>query len=135
MRRFEGWEPATICAVTAWDEAGRPAAWTMRPEPEWDGRERSLMLALDMWEAGLCRRCGEHLEQSADPDTDPDDPRSSQAWRAEDPTECFSCKVLARSERRAAPRGDDDEDASPWLIHTTQLVPKTPRAPGRRRPP
>lgn len=113
--------------MTVWTPDGRPAQWATETEPEWDHRQRSLMLALDMWEAGLCRRCHEHVELSTDPDTDPDSPWATRAWVAEDPTECFSCKALTRSERKWSDPKTDTEGQAAWLIHTTGLVSKTPR--------
>jgi hypothetical protein len=107
--------------VTAWHE-GAPAAWETTREPEWDQRQRSLVLAYQLWKAGLCRRCGEHLAHTTDPDTDAGDPGAHQAWVAEDPTECFNCAALVGSEKS---RQNDDNAA--WLIHTTALVTKRPR--------
>jgi hypothetical protein len=63
-RRFEGWEPKQTTRVTEWTPDGRPAVWVTEPEPEWNRRERSLMLALALWEGQLCRKCHEHLEQA-----------------------------------------------------------------------
>jgi hypothetical protein len=108
--------------VLEFDDAGRPVRWETTREPEWDTRERSLVLAYRHWQAGLCKRCGEHLEHATDPDTDPTDPGASQAWVAELPTECFSCSALVRSERTYK-----DDDNAPWLIHTNALVTKKPR--------
>lgn len=121
-KRFDGWEPREITTVVAYDEQGRPARWETVREPEWDKRQRSLVMAYRLWKAGLCRRCGEHLAHATDPDTDPSNPGASRAWVAEDPTECYSCAALHGSEKSRA-----DDDNSPWLIHTTALVRKKPR--------
>lgn len=121
-KRFDGWEPREITTVTGYDQQGRPSRWETVREPEWDKRQRSLVMAYRLWKAGLCRRCGEHLAHSTDPNTDPSNPGASQAWVAEDPTECFSCAALHDSEKKRA-----NDDNAPWLIHTTALVRKQPR--------
>lgn len=121
-KRFDGWEPREVTTVLGWDALGRPVRWETVREPEWDRRQRSLVMAYRLWRAGLCRRCGEHLVHSTDPDTDPSSPEATRAWVAEDPTECFSCAALHGSEKRRA----SDDNAS-WLIHTTALVHKQPR--------
>jgi hypothetical protein len=121
-KRFDGWEPREVTTVTAYDGQGRPARWETVRESEWDRRQRSLVLAYQLWRAGLCRRCNEHLAHSTDPDTDPDSPEARRAWVAEPPTECFSCAALTRSERER-----QEDDNAPWLIHTTALVTKTPQ--------
>jgi hypothetical protein len=108
--------------VTAWTADGRPAAWETTREPEWDKRQRSLVMAYRMWQATLCRRCGEDLALSTDPGTDPTNPGGHMAWVAEDPTECYSCAALHGSEKSRA-----EDDNAPWLIHTTALVRKQPR--------
>jgi hypothetical protein len=51
-KRLEGWEPVTC---HEYDEAGRLVS--SRPEPEWDELQRSWMLALGEYRAGLCP-CG-----------------------------------------------------------------------------
>lgn len=124
-RRFDGWTPREVTTVTAFDEQGRAVRWETVTEPEWDRRQRSLVMAYGMWEASLCRRCGEDLHHATDPNTDPDRPESTQAWVANDPDECFSCKALVRSEREWAK--DDETGQSGWLIHTTELATKRPR--------
>lgn len=121
-KRFDGWEPREATVVTAYDEQDRPARWETTREPEWDKRQRSLVLAYRLWQAGCCRRCHEHLAVATDPDTDPSNPAASRAWVAELPTECYSCAALTGSEKANA-----QADNAPWLIHTTALVTKTPR--------
>lgn len=120
-KRFDGWEPREVTTVTGWDEQGRPARWETVREPEWDRRQRSLVLAYQLWRAGLCRRCGEHLTVATDPDTEPGNPQASRAWVAEPPTECFSCAALHHSEHERA-----KDPNAPWLIHTNALVTKKP---------
>lgn len=61
-RRLLGWEPTT---TYAYDDAGRMIA--SRPEPEWDDAERSKMLALDLYEAGI-GPCGHHHAETTDPE-------------------------------------------------------------------
>lgn len=126
MRRLSGWEPKQTSTVTAWDEQGRPTQWTTVTEPEWDRRERSLMLALNHYEAGLCRRCGQHLAHAMDPNTDPDNPEASQRWIADGPDECHSCKSLVRAERQL---GDEEggQDRLAYTVYVPALVAVKPR--------
>ena len=48
MKRFTGWEPAT---VYEYDDAGRLVA--SQPEVEWDDTERAWMLALEEYRSDL----------------------------------------------------------------------------------
>ena len=128
MKRFEGWEPAEVTTVTAFDDQGRPAKWVTRREAEWDRGERAWMLGLDYYEATLCRKCGHALHESTDPEHDPDNPAASHRYQAEDPTECFACKTLMRSEKKWA---KDNPDLAPALIHTAVLIERPKR--GRQR--
>lgn len=82
------------------------------------------MLALAMWEAGLCRKCGEHLAETTDPSTDPDNPAVTREWVADGPDECFSCKAMHRAETRFA---KESPDVAPYVIWAPALVAKVPR--------
>jgi len=124
LKRFEGWEPRTITKVTRYDKRGRPAVWETRTEREWDPRERSLILALGFWEAGLCRKCGEHLDATTDPANDQDNPATSYGWAADGPDECFACKALHRAEER---RHKEAPDVGPYEIWSPVLLGKKPR--------
>lgn len=97
-----------------------------RREPEWDDKQRLWMLALAFYEAGLCQRCGHHLEDSTDPNS---------VWVADDPTECFSCSTLARADRAWTKRTEKDPNPIPAqaMIHTVRRVPKPSRTPGNRK--
>lgn len=128
LKRFDGWEPKTTTKAIEWRD-GQPAAWETTSEPEWDTRERSLMLALAYWEAGLCKRCGEHLSRGMDPMTDPDSPEADHRWVAEGPDECHCCKALVRAEKKWA---DDAPDSAPYSVFTPALVPTTPRVRRKR---
>lgn len=124
LKRMEGWEPRQFTRVTAWTEDGRPAAWVTRTEPEWDSRERSLMLALGVWEAGLCRRCGHHLDETTDPGNDQDNPETAHGWIADGPDECFACKALHRAEDKWH---KESPEVAPYSIWSAALVAKRPR--------
>ena len=82
------------------------------------------MLGLDYYEATLCRKCGHALHESTDPEHDPDNPAGSHRFQAEDPTECFACKTLLRSEKKWA---KENQDLAPALIHTVALVERPKR--------
>lgn len=77
------------------------------------------MLALALWEAGLCRRCGHHLDQTTDPDNDPDNPRAPRAWVADGPDECYGCKALHRAETRWH---KESPESAPYVIWSAALV-------------
>jgi hypothetical protein len=124
LKRFEGWEPRQITKVLAYDEQGRPAQWETRTEPEWDGRERSLVLALAYWEAGLCRKCGCHLEETTDPAHDQDNPETSFGWAADGPDECFACKAMYRAEHA---RQKEAPETAHYEIWSPVLLAKRPR--------
>jgi hypothetical protein len=131
MKRLDGWEPVERTRVTAYDQQGRPAAWETRRETEWDPRERRWMLALALYEAGLCQKCGQSLDHTTDPNTDPDRPDATQQWIADGPFECFCCKALVRAERKLS----DDENSGgieQWSIHSPVLIAKKPRRRRRR---
>lgn len=89
------------------------------------------MLALAYWEAGLCRRCGEHLSRGMDPMTDVDRPEADQKWIAEGPDECFCCRALVQAETALA-ANEDTAKRAPFSVFTPALVPKKPRTPGKR---
>lgn len=131
LRSLDGWTPKQTSRVTEWTEQGWPAAWETTTETQWNRRERSLMIALTEWEAGLCRRCGHHLADTTDPDTDPDNRAGSRAWVAEE-TECFACKAVYRDEQRCAPKENGDggmpRDVAAALIHSAYLVDRPGRA-------
>lgn len=89
------------------------------------------MLALAFYEAGLCQKCGQPLDQTTDPNSDPDRPEATTQWIADGPTECFCCKALVRAEKRLS----EDENSGGmehWAIHAPALVAKKPRRRRRR---
>jgi len=114
LKRFTGWEPRQVTKVLSWTSDGKPAVWETRVEPEWDSYERSLMLALDWWESGLCQRCGHHLDETTDPDTDPDNPAAKRTWLADGPYECFACKTLYQAEKKWGKEAPDTAQISVW---------------------
>jgi hypothetical protein len=133
LRRFSGWEPREFTEVVEWSDKGFPARSITRREVEWDDGQRLWMLALAYYEASLCRKCGHSLNDTLNPNTDPDNPYADRQWIAEVPEQCFCCKVLAKSEKKWA---EDKNNRIPpeALIHTAVLVGKTPlrRKPNRR---
>lgn len=50
----------------------------------WPAVDRALALALQMHEDGLCRGCGNPLDESADPD-------AVKAYEAHQPVRCHAC--------------------------------------------
>jgi len=53
LKRFHGWEPAT---VHEYDDAGRLVR--SKAESEWDEGEQTVMLALQAYRSALCPLCG-----------------------------------------------------------------------------
>lgn len=131
LKRFDGWEPKKVTRVTRWHE-GQAAEWETVTEPEWDSRERRWMLALQVYESTLCGKCGQPLDETTDPNTDPDRPESTQKWVAQGPTECFCCKAMVRAEKKLS----EDENSGgieQWSIFTPAVVAKKPRVRRRNR--
>lgn len=103
-----------------------------RREPEWDDAQRAWMLALAHYEAGLCHRCGHHLADTTDPDTEPDNRDASRMWVVEQPpVECYSCRVLVQAERWWGEKIKDTKQPPEAYIHSSQLVTR----PRRRKKP
>lgn len=131
LKRLDGWEPKQITKVTKW-RGDQPAEWETVTEPEWDGRERRWMLALALYESTLCSRCGQGLDETTDPNTDPDRPEASRRWVAQGPTECFCCKVMVRAEKKL--REDENSGGMEhWAVFTPAIVAKKPRVRRRNR--
>lgn len=132
QKRLFGWEPVERTRVLEYDEQGRPVRWETTRDVEWDEQERALMLALGLFEAQMCRKCGMHLSQAMDPMNDPDLPEAPRRWVADGPDECFSCKALVRADREWSAAQDENvknggEDSSPWTVHTPLLKTKPVR--------
>lgn len=128
-KRFGGWVPRERTTVTVVRD-GIAVEWETVADVEWDGYERSLMLALAYYESSLCRKCGTPLVESTDSDNDPDNPMSLREYVADLPTECLCCKVLVRSERDWSKSHEEDAQAA---IHTASLRERPKRRPRKRR--
>jgi hypothetical protein len=81
MKRFDGWEPATV----SWREKrdGRMVTVTER-ETEWDAEEQEWMLALAVLEADECPGCHGWLSETTKPE-------SEGAWMPAPPLRCHRC--------------------------------------------
>jgi hypothetical protein len=64
-------------------------------EPAWTGDDRALMLALQLYEDGLCSGCGRPKERAWHPDMD--------GWYEPTTYECNACSVV--QDRRVAYHG------------------------------
>lgn len=89
------------------------------------------MLALQLFEQGMCRKCGHNLDDTTNPDHDPDNSKGSRMWVSEGHDKCFACLVLARNEKNAA--NDDSIPHPEALIYTAVLVDRPPRQSKPRR--
>lgn len=129
VKRLDGWEPTEVTAYE-YDETGRLARSVTTRGVEWDEVERGWLLALDLYEAGLCKRCGVPLAESLDADHDPDNPDAPYHYVADQPAACNHCLVLVRSERAWSKLREAD---APALIHTARLVKRKVRDPSRKK--
>jgi hypothetical protein len=71
---------------------GRP------PGGRWTEHDRSVAVALTLYEASLCSGCGHPVEESADPDADPHAPSGAWHYEAPAPTRCHACTALAATQ-------------------------------------
>jgi hypothetical protein len=93
------------------------------PEPEWTDHEVALLVALEEYEAGLCRRCGTALEESTDPAHDFNNPLARAVYLPAPgtPAQCHCCAALERSEQQTNALNPQHPGA---LHHAVQLVPR-----------
>jgi hypothetical protein len=91
------------------------------------------MLALGLWESGLCRRCGHHLSETTDPDNDQDNPDARHGWQADGPDECHACKALHRAEEKWAKTSPEVAPYSIWSAVTGTRSPSFSHERWRRR--
>lgn len=93
MKRFGGWEPATVYEH---DAAGRLIRSV--PETEWDAEQQGWMLALGLYRAGRCPVCGGDIEECG--------PASRGTWEVPPPRRCYRADAiaLAQDDRKRTPR-------------------------------
>lgn len=115
---MEGWEPSTTYEH---DDAGRLIRST--PEAEWNDHQLALMVALEEYEAGLCKRCGTALEESTDPAHDFNNPLATAVYMPAPgtPIQCHCCAALERSEQQTNQQNPQFPAA---IMHAVQLVPR-----------
>jgi hypothetical protein len=102
------------------------------PESEWNEDQRGLVLALAVWQAGMCRRCGGDLTETTNPLHDRDNPQGSHFYKAAKPVRCHRCTALMDSEHRHA---EDKAVAHPDACqHFVELVPRAQPRTGPRPP-
>jgi predicted nucleic acid-binding Zn ribbon protein len=76
--------------VTAWDDEGRPSAWTTTTQSEWDAEDRAIVQAVLDLRADTCGGCGQRLSKSLHKDGEPDPKWHVDFYR------CTSCKAQAQ---------------------------------------
>lgn len=81
-----------------YDDTGRLVRSVTVHDAEWTEEDRAWAQALRAHESRLCGGCGEHLEESTDPDV---------SWEAPLPVVCFACRALEK--RRAEYQKPDVE--------------------------
>ncbi|ATO14691.1 hypothetical protein CO540_13335 [Micromonospora sp. WMMA2032] len=91
------------------------------PESEWNDQQLALMVALEEYEDGQCRRCGHELAESTDPGNDYNNPFGSGFYAPlpGTPVQCHACAALERSEQQAAAGNPQHPGA---LMHAVHLV-------------
>lgn len=115
---MEGWEPSTVYEH---DAGGRVVRST--PEPEWNDHQLALLVALEEYEAGLCKRCGHDLAESTDPAHDHNNLFGKAMYlpMPGTPVQCYACSALERSEQQVAAQNPQHPGA---LMHAVHLVPR-----------
>lgn len=115
---MDGWEPST---VYEYDEGGRLVRST--PETEWDPQQVAWMLALEAYEQGLCKRCGEPLEETTRIEHDFNNPFGEAVYLPAPgtPVQCHCCAALERSEKDTAAQNPQFPAA---MLHAVHLVPR-----------
>ncbi|PWR08571.1 hypothetical protein DKT68_15250 [Micromonospora acroterricola] len=83
----------------------------------------ALMVALEEYEAGLCKRCGHDLAESTDPAHDYNNPTATAVYLPAPgtPVQCHCCAALERSEQAVAAQNPQFPAA---IMHAVQLVPR-----------
>ena len=93
-KRFLGWEPVRT-VVTDGD------VQTVSVEPEWDDEQRDHMIALALYEDGLCAVCG-------GPPEDCQSLEAERLWEGVPPVRCHKTDAILRyqenGEERPRPR-------------------------------
>lgn len=66
-------------------------------EPEWDEESRGLARALCDEQAASCFGCGEPVEESFSPLSDPDNREGTHVYEASAPYRCHACTARERA--------------------------------------
>ena len=88
------------------------------------------MLALTVYEAGLCHRCHGELAESASAATDPNNRAGTHVYKAKPPTRCHRCTALMDSEKTYTAVDKEGHYITPHphaLIHHVEKVPRIRR--------
>lgn len=94
------------------------------PGSVWREQDGLLAAALVMYEADLCKGCGQPLSESTDPLSSAHHPDGTHRYEVPDPSRCFSCDAL---EAKAEKYKESDNPSA--LKFGTRRV---PRVAGRR---
>lgn len=91
-------------------------------ETEWTAEERGWMLALAVYRAELCARCGGDLTLTASPLSDPDNHDGTHIYQAKFPKRCHRCTALMASEDTYT--GNKHVTHPRALIHHVERIPR-----------
>lgn len=83
----------------------------------------ALLVALEEYEQGLCKRCGTAVEESTDPAHDYNNPLATAVYLPAPgtPAQCHCCAALERSEQQTAAQNPLHPGA---MLHAVRLVPR-----------
>lgn len=128
-KRLTGWEPATVVRVLEHDEEGRPAAYRIEREPEWDEEQVDLLLAADEL-AGEVGAHGIPMDEATSPFADPNDPFHGWHYEAALPRIDHAQRALntAMDQRREA-YPEEDAGSLLWRLNRIEDGPLPTPAP------
>lgn len=81
-----------------YDERNRVVRAVTTRESEWDTEQQAIMLALEVYRASLCRRCGGELAETTNPLHDADNPHGTHVYRRVKLLRCHRCTASMESE-------------------------------------
>jgi len=106
-------------------EGGVHVRTVVTRETEWDDQQQAWMLALAVYRAGLCHRCGGELDETASPLLDPNNRDGTHRYEPRPPKRCHRCTALMGSEKTYHATGKDGSYITPHpgaLIHQVEKV-------------
>lgn len=114
-----GWEPRTFTEYVY--EGDRLVGSVATPEPEWDARQLSVMLAHQVEKSVPRNSLGIPISEATDPDYDPAT-WTGKRFVVEGPTTDFAEQAMARAQKKFYEgRKDQDSSGHLWSIRAEEL--------------